>query len=217
VGQNTQCYGFAVHHGQLYVSTWPSGSVFRFEGLNQWVSTGRLGNELETMGLVVHNGRLLGGTLPLAEVYQYDGDHKWTKLARLDHTPDVKYRRAWTAAEFQGRCYWGVLPSGRVWSFAAGRSATWDEEFPAGWRQVHAVRRGTSLELWVDGKQVAMSAEFQPEEFDLSSSQPLRIGSGATDFFDGHIRDVKIFRRALSKVELQAAASTEAASPGPPN
>ena len=50
------------------------------------------------MGMLVHNGRLVAGTLPWAEVYSYEGDQVWKRLARLDHTPDVKYRRAWTMA-----------------------------------------------------------------------------------------------------------------------
>ena len=69
---------------------------------------------------------------------------------------------------------------------------------------MHAIRRGAALELWVDGKRVATSAEFEPKDFDLNASQPLRIGSGASDFFNGHIRNVKLYRRALSYEELQA-------------
>lgn len=196
VGQNTQCYGFAAHRGQLHVSTWPSGRVFRFDGPNQWFDTGRLGEELEVMGLVVHNGRLLGGTLPLAEVHQYDGDNQWKKLVRLDHTPDVKYRRVWTMAEYQGRTYWGVLPSGRVWSFGAGQSVTWDDEFPSGWHEVRAARQGTKLKLWVDGKQVAESTAFKSEDYVLDTAAPLLIGGGETDSFYGQMRDVKLTRGA---------------------
>ena len=116
------------------------GRVYRFEDVNRWTDVGRLGEELEVMGMLVHNGRLMAGTLPLAEVYAYEGDTHWRRLARLDHTPDVTYRRAWTMAEFQGRLFASTLPSGRVYAFEAGKSASWDHEFPAGWHHVAAVK-----------------------------------------------------------------------------
>src|SRR5690606_33002404 len=75
--ENTQTYAFAVYEDDLYVATWRSGRVFRFDGINQWKDVGRLGEELEVMGMVVHNGQLLAGTLPLAEVYIYEGDTTW--------------------------------------------------------------------------------------------------------------------------------------------
>ena len=92
--ENTQSYAFAILEGRLYVGTWPSGRVYRFEKPHQWTDVGRLGEELEVMGMLVHNGRLVAGTLPLAEVYEFDNKSSWNKLTRLDHTPDVRYRRA---------------------------------------------------------------------------------------------------------------------------
>jgi hypothetical protein len=88
-----------------------------------WRSIGRLGNELESMPLLFYNGKLFGGTLPLAEVYRFDGDESWTNVGRLDHTPDVKYRRAWSMAVFQGRLFCGTLPSGHVHSVEAGKTS----------------------------------------------------------------------------------------------
>ncbi|MBC8117548.1 MAG: PQQ-like beta-propeller repeat protein, partial [Candidatus Saccharimonas sp.] len=101
--ENTQTYSFAVYEGRLYAGTWRSGKVYRFEEANNWTDVGRLGEELEVMGMLVHNGRLMAGTLPLAEVYQFDGGNRWRRLTQLDTTPDVKYRRAWTMAEYQGQ------------------------------------------------------------------------------------------------------------------
>ena len=62
VGENTQTYAFAPYLGRLHVATWPSGRVFRFEALDHWTDTGRLGDELEVMGMLVHNGRFVAGT-----------------------------------------------------------------------------------------------------------------------------------------------------------
>ena len=122
--ENTQTYSFAVHHGRLFVGTWRSGKVFRYDGDDRWEDMGRLGEELEVMGMMVHNGKLFAGSLPLAHVYRFDGPGKWQDVGQVDATPDVKYRRAWTLAQFQGRLFCGTLPSGRVLSIEAGRNAT---------------------------------------------------------------------------------------------
>jgi outer membrane protein assembly factor BamB len=199
--ENTQTYSIAVHHGRLYVGTWRSGRVYRFEDVNRWTDVGRLGQELEVMGMLVHNGRLLAGTLPLAEVYAYEGESKWKRLAQLDRTPEVKYRRAWTMAEYQGRVFGSTLPSGHVHAFAAGSSATWDRSFPAGWHHVSAVRSGSQLKLFIDGKLVS-TASVSGADYDLDSDAPLRIGFGANDYFNGRLRDVRLYRRALSAAEI---------------
>jgi hypothetical protein len=199
---NTQTYSLAVHNGRLFVGTWRTGRVYRFEDVHRWTDVGRLGEELEVMGMLVHNGRLVAGTLPLAEVYAFDGDAKWRRLARLDHTPDVKYRRAWTMAEYQGRLFTSTLPSGRVFAFEAGKSAMWDHEFPAGWHHVAAVKDGGTLRLFVDGRKVAESSQFDPADYDLTNHQPLAIGFGANDYFCGRLCDVRCYGRALGEAEV---------------
>lgn len=206
LGDNTQTYSLAVVAGQLYVGTWPSGRVYRFKEPNQWDDCGRLGDELEVMGMLVHNGRLLGGTLPLAQVYQFDGQYRWQKLARLDQTPDVRYRRAWCMAEFGGQVFCSVLPSGKVHSWRAGRIAMADRILPDGWHHVAAIRGGDSLRIFVDGRQVAEESGFQPTDFDLSSQQPLKIGFGPNDYFQGRLSMVRLYRRALTADEIQATA-----------
>lgn len=206
LGENTQTYSFAIYEGRLLVGTWPSGRVYRFEDVNRWTDVGRLGEELEVMGMLVHNGRLLAGTLPRAEVYSYEGGTLWRRLAQLDQTPDVKYRRAWTMAEFQGRVFCATLPSGKVFAYEAGKNATWDHAMPAGWHHVAGVKRSSQLELYVDGKAVATSRPFKPEEFDLTVERPLRIGAGQNDTWRGKIRDVRLYGRALTEVEVRALA-----------
>ena len=67
-----------------------------------------------------------------------------------------------------------------------------------------AVRQGGSLRLYVDGKLAAQSSAFEPREYDLSNGRPLRIGFGDNDHFNGLIRDVRLYRRALSEGELRA-------------
>ncbi len=224
---NTQTYSFAVYEGRLYAGTWRSGKVYLLEeeknpsppaplptklGRGEeadrtrfvWRDVGQLGQELEVMGMLVHNGRLMVGTLPLAEVYQFDGGDKWRRLTQLDTTPDVKYRRAWTMAEYQGQVFCSTLPNGKVHACEVGKLVTWDEEFPTGWHHVAAVKSGGKLLLFVDGKLKSSSTDFNAEDFDLSHDQPLRIGSGPNDFFHGRLSDVRLYRRALSQAEVSA-------------
>lgn len=206
LGDNTQTYSFAILRGRLCVGTWPSGRVFR---LNEetWEDLGRLGAELEVMGMLVHNGHLYAGTLPMAEVYRYDGGQSWTRTAQLDRTSGVKYRRAWTMAQYQGRLFCSTLPSGRVYSLEAGPSTTYDQELAPGWHHVAAVKQAGKLRLFVDGQAVAESSPFDPANFDLTADEPLMIGAGAGDYFNGAMSDVRLYRRALDAAEIQRLAA----------
>jgi hypothetical protein len=192
-----------VHDSALHVGTWPSGKVYRLGADDRWVDTGRLGAEREVMGMLVCNSMLYAGTLPLAEVYRFDAVQRWTSVGRLDTTPDVTYRRVWTMAQHQGRLILGTLPSGKVFAFEAGRSATWDVELPAGKHHVAAVKEADVLKLYVDGRFAAMSAPFAAADYDLSSAAPVHIGRGRTEPFQGRLADVRIYRRALSAQEVR--------------
>lgn len=198
----TQTYGFAVHQGDLYASSWPNGEVFRYDGDRSWLRCGRLGSEKEVMGMAVYNGKLYAGTLPLAEVYRYDGGIEWQSTGRLDTTPDVRYRRAWSMAVFQGRLFCGTLPSGHVFSIEAGRNVTYDHALPAGWVHLAAVKDRDVLRLYVDGKPAATSPKFTADAYDLSNGEPLKIGFGAHDYFNGKLSDVRVYGRALSDREI---------------
>ena len=202
LGDSTQVYGMAIHRGKLHAGSWPKATVYRYEGDDNWVSTGRLGEEQEVMGPNVYNGKLYYGSLPLARIFRHDGDGRWTPVGRVDHTVDVKYRRAWSMAVYNGRLFVGTLPSGHVWSFEAGKNATYDEPLRPGWRHVVAMRHGTLLKLYVDGEWVATSSSFDPEAYNLTNGQPLRIGFGQHDFFNGHMKDVRIYNRALTDDEI---------------
>lgn len=206
LGDNTQTYAFAPYQGKLHVATWPSGRVFRFEAINRWTDTGRLGEELEVMGMVVHNGRFLAGTLPLAEVYAYEREGAWKRLARLDHTPDVKYRRAWTMAEHEGQVFCATLPSGKVFAFAAGQQVQWGHSLSSAWHHIVATRSSSRLTLHVDGKQVEQSPEFDTSHYLLDTDAPLTLGGGINGNFNGKIRDLRIYQRALSPSEIETLA-----------
>jgi hypothetical protein len=198
LGENTQCYAFAIHWGRLHCSTWPSGRVYRWDDGAAWTDTGRLGEELEVMGMAVYNGKLYAGTLPLAEVHRYDGDSSWRVVGRVDHTPDVKYRRAWSMAVHGGELFVGTLPSGRVHSMEAGKCVACERPLSKGWRHVVAQRVGGRLRLFVDGELAAESTPLPPHGLNVSCQAPLMIGSGPSKPFGGRIRDVRVYDRAVS-------------------
>jgi hypothetical protein len=200
----TQTYSFAIYQGEMYVGTWPNGTVFRYDGGTRWADCGRLGEEKEVMGMVVYNGMLYAGTLPLARVYRCDGGGKWTPTGQLDTTPEVKYRRAWSMAVYQGKLFAGTLPSGRVYSFEAGKSFTYDHELGPGWRYLVAVRERDRLKLYIDGNLAATSSPFSAADFDISHGEPLKIGMGAQDHFNGSISELLIYNRALTDGEVNA-------------
>lgn len=213
LADNTQTYSFAIHHGRLYVGTWRSGRVYRYEADNHWTDMGQLGEELEVMGMAIYNGGLFAGTLPLAEVYRFDGPNQWKNTGRVDLTPDVRYRRAWTMAVFDGRLFVGTLPSGHVMSIEAGKSVTLDRELPPGWVHLAAVKAPTRLQLYLDGELAAESATFDAADYDLTNTQPLMIGFGPHDFFNGQLSDVRLYRGSLSQEEVAEIAASEAQQP----
>ena len=74
---------------------------------------------------------------------------------------------------------------------------THDRDLGPGWKHLAAVRRGERLEVYVNGVKTAESGACSGTVLDLSNDQPLRIGFGATDYFHGKIREVRVHRRAL--------------------
>ncbi|MBM4003763.1 MAG: LamG domain-containing protein [Planctomycetes bacterium] len=207
--ENTQTYAFATYHGSLLVSTWRTGKVFELSLPTRWIDRGRLGNELEVMGMLVHNGKLYAGTLPSGEIYRLDGPASWTALKQLDTTPDTKYRRVWTMAQFQGRLFASTLPSGKIWSMSAGACITWDQPFPDGWHHLAAQRSGKELRLFVDGRCMAESSFEDLPSYDLSQPSPFRIGAGSGDSLYGSLADVRVYRRALDGAEIEALAQPD--------
>ena len=202
----SQVYSMAVYRGCMVVGTWPEARVFRRDPQGEWQDMGRLGQELEVMGMAVYNGKLYAGTLPLGQVYRYDGDGRWTCTGQLDATPGVRYRRAWSTAVYGGKLFFGTLPAGRVMSLEAGRNATVDNALSPGWRHVAAVRRSGALTVYLDGEAVAESSAFAPSDYDLGNGEPLRIGGGQHDYFNGRIADLRLYRGALGAEEVKGLA-----------
>jgi hypothetical protein len=95
------------------------------------------------------------------------------------------------------------LPSGRVFAAAAGTSVQAAHAIDDRWHHVAAVRRGSDLELWMDGRFVARKHQPDLSTYDLSSQAILKIGSGRHGTLQGNIGQVQIFSRALSPEQLE--------------
>jgi hypothetical protein len=164
---------------------------------------GQLGNELEVMGMLVYNGQLLAGTLPLAEIYAYEGDKVWNRITQLDLTPDVKYRRAWTMAESQGRIFCSTLPSGEIYSLEKGKNVMSQESLKPGWHHIAAIKTKNKIILYIDGKKSVESADFKNASFNLNPEASLKIGFGSNNYFKGKMADLRLYQRRLTHQEIE--------------
>ena len=215
-----QIHALEVFRGRLFATTWPHGRVAMLGPGDDWIDCGRPGDCIELNGLAVYNGKLYTGTIPRAEVFRYEGGQEWTSLKRFLEPADRPFARPEEWARVTsltvyagklfaslGSCTSSVLDApcdfrGRVYAMEAGKCVSYDRDLGPGWKHLAAVRRGNRLELHVDGKLECVSTAFDPAEYDLSNAEPLRIGSGETGSFDGKIRDVRLYRRALSPEEI---------------
>ena len=204
-----QDYCFAVYGGRLHLSTWPQAYVHRLEDAGTWKACGRPADELETMGMMVYNGKLYAGTLPSSKVYRLDNGDTWTPVGDQLDTAEGKYRRAWSMALYGGELFCGTLPSGKVFSLRAGACLTLDHALAPGWRHLAAVRSGRTLALYVDGAPAGTCTMPDGPAFDLATGRGLKIGAGPGDYFNGWMRDLRIYREALPETALRQRCSTD--------
>lgn len=225
-----QIHALHVHAGRLIAGTWPQGYILRYAGGEQWDIMGRLGLPAgpatpinETNDLEYHNGKLYAGQIPLAELYRYEADGRWDRIGQLGRRSDWSekkldtWMRVTALASHRGRLFAGtgscrgaaghVDPEGtlgRVRSYAFGQMASHEHDLPNGWAHITAIRRGRSLELYFNGKQVSKSADNPDRPLDVTNTAPFRIGFGELTYFAGAISDVRIYREALSAEDVAA-------------
>jgi len=203
IPETTQAYAMMVYQGKTQVATWPTGSVYELDGPQKWIHRGRLGQEKEVMAVSVYNGSFYAGTLPLANVYRYDGKSQWTNTGQLDKTPDVKYRRAWSMAVYDGKLFCGVLPSGHVHSLNVGQNVTYDQALSPGWHRLTVSRAKSNVKLYIDGQHIATSDDDSGTVGELCNGISLSVGYGQHDYFNGKIRDLKVFQGVLTGPQIR--------------
>jgi Concanavalin A-like lectin/glucanases superfamily len=208
----TQVYSIETYDGEMHVGTWPNGIVYRRGPDGGWHSCGRLGEETEVMNLLAFNGLLYAGTLPRAQVFRMDGPDTWAEIGRLDWTPDVLYRRAASMAVHRGRLVVGTLPSGHVHAMRVGQAVSSGRAVPPGDHHVAAVRRGPTLELYLDGALLANERDPAGATLDLGELPALTSGSGPRAPFAGNVTDPMIRAGAMDASEIARLASARPGS-----
>jgi hypothetical protein len=182
----------------------------------------------EVNALTVYNGKLYGGSIPRAEVCRHDGEARWTSLRRFhsatnDWKPGLpgkarrkevnEWGRVTSLAIHDGKLFAGLGNCtsarvdtvadpgdvfGKVFWMQAGQCVSYDTDMGPGWKHIAAVRDGSGLRLYVNGERVAESEAFKRSDYDVTVEQPLRIGFGQVDYFNGKLSDVRVYNEALS-------------------
>jgi Concanavalin A-like lectin/glucanases superfamily len=221
-----QIHTLGVWQGRLFAGTWPEGKVVTYQSDNQWEDCGNMGIDTvaqkinEINELTVYNGKLYAGALPKGEVWRYDGEKQWVKIRQLVQNPewDVKKLVSWNRVPcmtvFQGKLYAGTSTChgraeaqpttdvGKVFSWEAGKSVSYDDDLGTDWKHVVAIKSGDTLRLFIDGKPAANSSRFDVSRYMLSNQKPLLIGFGAKNYFAGHMGELRIYKRALGEEEI---------------
>ena len=213
-----QIHSFHTYRGQLHATTWPLGHVMRFGLDGQWADCGRLGDALEINGLVVYNGKLYGGSIPRSEVFRYDEGTDWKSVGRFLNPADYQFNdpkewaRVTSLTTFQGKLFASMgsctsshldAPAdfrGKVFCTQAGQCLSYEKNIGYGWKHVSVIRHRDRLELFIEGRKVAETTAFP--SFNITNNQPLRIAFGESDYFNGKIREVRIYRRTLKLPEI---------------
>jgi hypothetical protein len=176
----------------------------------------------EINALVTHNGKLYAGVLPKAQVYRYESDGHWTLLASLSSRPDYdtdvcpSWARVVSLTSHKGRLFAATGTSqartidldpertaGRVLGAQAGQVVDHEHDIGGDWTHLAAVREGSRLRLYINGRLTAESHAPRGHAFDLANAQPLRIGAGPLGSFDGTVTDVRLYAGALDAAALQ--------------
>jgi hypothetical protein len=208
--ETTQVYSIETFEGAMHIGTWPTGLVYRHGGEGRWQSTGRLGDETEVMNLLALGGSLYGGTLPKAQVFRLDSPSAWTEVGRVDRTPGVLYRRAASMAIHRGELVVGTLPSGRVHAMRVGQAISTGRAVSPGPHDIVALRRGATLELYLDRVLLASRTDPSGLALDLGTLASPIVNGGPRSRFAGNVKDFRFAPGAAS------APATTADVPGIP-
>jgi hypothetical protein len=224
-----QVHALQTYRGKLHVTTWPLGHVVRLDPDNHWTDCGRLGDALEINGLVVYNGKLYGGSIPRSEIFRYDDGTAWTSVGRFLDPAGYEFKnpnewaRVTSLTVFGGKLFAGMgsctsshldAPAdfrGKIFAIQAGHCVPHDRDLGPGWNHLAAVRRAGRLELYVNGVKTAESPARSGSPFDLATGHAVRIGAGETDTLAGRMREVRVYRRALSSELIKRLAHAELA------
>ena len=226
--QITQIHSMKAVAGRLWIGTWPQGYVLRHEDSDAWAIVGRLGlpegahNCNEINDLAVHNGKVYAGVIPKAQVYRYESDGHWTLLGSLANRPDwhadksPTWCRVTSLTAFKGKLFAStgscqgraidVDPDGtlgRVYALQTGQVVSHEHDIGGDWTHLVVVRQGAELRLYVNGQLCGSPQAPEGRAFDLSNSQPMRIGFGAQGSFAGALADLRLYSGTLAPDQIK--------------
>jgi hypothetical protein len=69
---------------------------------------------------------------------------------------------------------------------------------------VAAIKTADRLRLFINGELVKETLIPASMKFDLNSELPIKIGFGPNDYFNGRMREVRLYNRALNRGEIKA-------------
>ena len=226
--QITQIHTMKVFEGTLVIGTWPQGYVLRWDGGKDWSVLGRLGvpeghrecNEIND--LAVHNGKLYAGVIPKAQVYRFEKIDCWTLLnslaGRADWSEDKlpSWCRVTSLTTFGGKLIAStgsckgravdVDPDGtlgRIYALQTGQLVSHEFDIGNEWTHLAVVRTGGQLHLYVNGGLSQSSGNPGTHTFNLSTRQPLLVGSGPQSHFRGFIADLRFYEGSLDESEIR--------------
>lgn len=106
-------------------------------------------------------------------------------------------------AEHDGKVFCSTLPSGKIFSYESGKSVSMPGSLKEGWQHITAVKTKQKLKLYVNGKVVNQTSIPDSVKFNLDNEAPFKIGFGANDYFSGRVRELRLYKRALSDEEIR--------------
>ncbi len=192
LGDSTEINGLTVYNGKLYAGSIPRAEVYRYVGGKVWTLLKRFFAPEGWEPIPVKHDR------SLPDSRKRIGE--WTRVTSL-----TVYKEKLFASI--GSCTSSILDApadvrGRVFAMEAGKCISYDYDLGPGWKHLVALKNNNRLELYVNGKLQAGSSVFDPKDFDISNSAPLKIGYGEMDYFSGRIKEVRLYNRALSEKEV---------------
>ena len=224
-----QVHSLSIFQGKLMAGMWPQARVVEYQGGENWMDRGSLGDGSEINALCVFNGKLYAGSIPRGEIFRYESQDSWISLKKFFSPkgwnpgppidPVRKEINNWTRVTsltvYKGRLFASIgsctssfrdAPAGirgSVYSFTSGEAVTYDKDLGSGWNHLTVLRERGVLKIYINGELKVQSQKFNQDEYDLSASVPLRIGFGEYDYFSGKIQEVRLYHHALKAEQIK--------------
>ena len=194
LGDSTEINGLAVYNGKLYGGSIPRAEVYRYERPQSWTRIRRFFGPPGWRPVLVRNmekppngDRRMREWTRVTSLTEHDGrlfaSVGSCTSAAIDAPPDVR---------------------GTVHAMSAGAVATTSHSLEPGWHHVAAVRKGSRLEVFVDGKSAASS--FGRVTGSTASAASFSAGKSLPGHFAGELRAAQVWESALDARRIAALA-----------